>query len=150
MVTTDDADEARRQRDPDGRHERRAARPLATSPTPNTRAAAIARTTLRRISRSETGGVCVRGPGGGATATGAGSGTARRARRRTRSRSPAGTSPVARSSDDSTTPTAMTARATPATRPTGRRATMAMSAATAPSVATIGATIETLPIVSAM
>ena len=43
----------------------------------------------------------------------------------------------------------MTASISPATKPTGSPRATAMSAATAPSVATIGATIETLPIRSA-
>ena len=38
---------------------------------------------------------------------------------------------------------------TPATKPTGSPRAIAISAATAPSVATIGATIETLPMRSA-
>ncbi len=40
----------------------------------------------------------------------------------------------------------MTASDTPAMKPSGSPRETAMSAATAPSVATIGATIETLPI----
>ncbi len=48
--------------------------------------------------------------------------------------------------DDMTTPTAMTARMTPAASVTGSPSQIAMTAATAPSVATIGATIDTLPI----
>ncbi len=64
--------------------------------------------------------------------------------------SPTGTSVVERSAEDMTTPVAMTASATPASSPTVSPSAMAMTAATAPSVATIGATIETLPIVSAI
>ncbi len=64
----------------------------------------------------------------------------------TTSKSPAATSVRPGSSVDRTTPTAMTASMRPATTPTGSPSAMAMTAATAPSVATIGATIETLPI----
>ena len=44
----------------------------------------------------------------------------------------------------------MTANRTAATSDSGSPSATAISAATAPSVATIGATIETLPIVSAL
>ena len=49
-----------------------------------------------------------------------------------------------------TTPTAMTTSTRPAASPIVSPRATAMSAATAPSVATIGATIETLPTVSAV
>ena len=64
----------------------------------------------------------------------------------TKSKSPAGTSARPGSSVDRITPVAMTASISPATMPIVSPSATAMSAATAPSVATIGATIETLPI----
>ena len=63
----------------------------------------------------------------------------------TMSKSPAGTSARPGSSVDRTTPVAMTASISPAAMPIASPSATAMSAATAPSVATIGATIETLP-----
>ena len=61
------------------------------------------------------------------------------------SKSPAGTSARPGSSVDRTTPVAMTTSISPAAMPIVSPSATAMSAATAPSVATIGATIETLP-----
>ena len=61
------------------------------------------------------------------------------------SKSPAATSGRARSIDDRTTPTAMTTSMTPAMTPIGSPSATETTAATAPSVETIGATIETLP-----
>ena len=113
-----------------------AAVPLDTRPTPKIRAAPIASRALLRASPGATGGVVrERGGVGGPSRASA-----------TRSVSPAGTSVPDRSMDDRTTPTAMTARMTPAASVTGSPSQIAMTAATAPSVATIGATIDTLPI----
>jgi hypothetical protein len=64
--------------------------------------------------------------------------------------SPAGTSGRAGSMVDSTTPTAITASSAAAMRDRASPSAMAISAPMAPSVAMIGATIETLPIVSAL
>ena len=66
------------------------------------------------------------------------------------SMSPAGTSGRAGSMADRTTPPAMTASSSAATSVSVSPSATAISAPTAPSVATIGATIETLPMVRAL
>ena len=125
-----------------------AALPAATRPTPKIRAPATENNTVLRVRAASSTSERRRGRRSGRVRRRA---PGRRGRRRRARWSPAGTSGRAGSIDDRTTPTAMTAsRSGGEERRAGRRARPRSCAPTAPSVATIGATIETLPMVSAL